>query len=178
MNDSAVVVFTPRGLECLLSDGGSGNWVLSEKRASRCSYVVCVQNRDPADNQNDDWGTVTAPHKNAFFIGKISKVVLAPDWDGKHPKRWLIKVSEYAEVSYPDMWDGARNPVAYKSLSELGINDKTLKFKKMPEVEIISPAPTPDAEPFPDGISIQQAKILLSKKYEVSIDSIEIVIRA
>ncbi|WP_340278679.1 hypothetical protein [Pantoea agglomerans] len=178
MNDSAVVVFTARGLERLISDGGSGNWVLSEKRASRCTYVVCVQNRDPADNHNDDWGTVSAPHKTAFFIGKISEVVLAPDWDGKLPKRWLIKVNEYAETSYPDMWDGARNPVAYLSLSSLGINGKNLKFKKMPNNENKAPEPMQDAEPFTDGISIQLAKKLLSKKYEVSADSIEIIIRA
>lgn len=178
MNDSAVVVFTARGFERLLEDGGSSAWVLSEKRASRCKYVVCVQNRDPADNHNDDWGNVSAPHKNAFFIGKISDVVASPDWNGSRPKRWLIKVSEYAKVSYPDMWDGARNPVAYSSLSNLGINEKELKFIKMPEIEINSPVAHQGAEPYPDGISIQQAKILLSKKYEVSIENIEIIIRA
>ncbi len=178
MSDSSVVVFTARGLDRLLSDGGSSAWVLSEKRASHCKYVVCVQNRDPADNHNDDWGTVTAPHKNAFFVGKISGVVLSPEWDGKHPKRWLIRVSEYAEIAYPDMWDGARNPVAYSSLSELGINENKLKLKKMPDVKIETPQAASEPEPFPEGISIQQAKILLSKKYEVSVDSIEIIIRA
>lgn len=178
MNDSSVVVFTARGLGCLKNDGGSSAWVLSEKRASRCKYVVCVQNRDPADNHNNDWGTVTAPHKNAFFVGMISDVVLSPEWNGKHPKRWLIKVSQYAEVSYPDMWDGARNPVAYSSLSELGIDERKLKFNKMPEVNIESPKAAPEEDPFPEGITIQNAKILLSKKYEVSIESIEIIIRA
>ncbi|WP_431021862.1 Nmad3 domain-containing protein [Erwinia rhapontici] len=178
MSDSALVVFTARGLDRLISDGGSSAWVLSEKRASRCKYVVCVQNRDPADNHNDDWGTVTAPHKYAFFVGMISDVLLSPEWDGKHPKRWLVKVSQYAEVAYPDMWDGARNPVAYSSLFELGIEENKLKFKKMPEVTIEPPKAVLEEEPFPEGITIQQAKILLSKKYEVSVDSIEVIIRA
>lgn len=178
MNDSAVVVFTSRGFERLLSDGGSGAWVLSEKRASRCKYVVCVQNRDPADNHNNDWGDVSEPHKNAFFIGKISDVVVSPEWDGSRPTRWLIRVSEYAKVAYSDMWDGARNPVAYSSLSALGIDENELFFKKMPNVEIKSPEPHQEEAPYPNGISIQQAKILLSKKYEVSEESIEIIIRA
>ncbi|MEM6052038.1 hypothetical protein AAH450_15850 [Erwinia sp. P7711] len=178
MSDSAVVVFTARGFDRLLSDGGSGAWVLSEKRASRCNYVVCVQNRDPADNHNNDWGAVSDPHKNAFFIGKISDVVVSPEWDGSRPTRWLIRVSEYAKVAYPDMWDGARNPVAYSSLSGLGIDENELSFIRMPDVEINSPEPAQEEEPYPNGISIQQAKILLSKKYEVSEESIEIVIRA
>jgi len=178
MNDSAVVVFTSRGFERLLNDGGSGAWVLSEKRASRCKYVVCVQNRDPADNHNNDWGGVSDPHKNAFFIGKISDVVISPEWDGSRPTRWLIRVSEYTRVTYPDMWDGARNPVAYSSLSDLGIDENVLSFKKMPEVEILPPEPVKEANLYPEGISIQQAKILLSRKYEVSEESIEIIIRA
>jgi len=178
MNDSAVVVFTARGFDRLLSDGGSGSWVLSEKRASRCKYVVCVQNRDPADHHNDDWGSVSDPHKNAFFIGKISDVVVSPEWDGSRPTRWLIKVSEYAKVTYPNMWDGARNPVAYSSLTALGIDENDLNFNAMPDVDVRPPKIVQEEEPYPDGISIQQAKILLSKKYEVSEESIEIIIRA
>jgi len=178
MNDSAVVVFTARGVDRLLSDGGSSSWVLNQKRASRCKYVVCVQNRDPADNHNDDWGNVSDPHKNAFFIGKISDVVISPEWDGSRPTRWLITVSEYARIAYPDMWDGARNPVAYSSLSELGINENNLVFKKMPYTEIKSPEIAQEDETYPNGISISQAKILLSKKYDVSEESIEIIIRA
>jgi hypothetical protein len=178
MNDSAVVVFTARGFNRLLSDGGSGSWVLSEKRASRCKYVVCVQNRDPADNHNNDWGSVSDPHKNAFFIGKISDVVTSPEWDGSRPTRWLIRVSEYAKIAYPGMWDGARNPVAYSSLSDMGINENELNFKKMPYVEIKSPETVQEEEPYPYGISISQAKILLSRKYDVSEESIEIIIRA
>lgn len=178
MNDSAVVVFTARGFDRLLSDGGSGSWVLSEKRALRCKYVVCVQNRDPADNHNNDWGDVSEPHKNAFFIGRISDVVVSPEWDGTRPTRWLIRVSEYAKVEYPNMWDGARNPVAYSSLSDLGIDESVLNFNKMPDVDVKSPEIASEDEPYPDGLSIQQAKILLSKKYEVSVESIEIIIRA
>ncbi|WP_090121317.1 hypothetical protein [Kosakonia arachidis] len=136
-----------------------------------------MQNRDLTDNHNDDCGTVTAPHKNAFFVGMISDVVLSPEWDGKCPKKWLIKVRQYAEVSYPDMWDGARNPVACPSLSELGIDERKLKFNKIPEVNIESPKAAPEEDPFPEGITIQNVKILLSKKYEVSVDSIEIIIR-
>lgn len=178
MKDSAVVVFTSRGVERLISDGGSGDWVLNSKRASECEYVVCVQNRVPADYHGDDWGGVSDPHKSAFFIGKISKVVLSPTWDGELPRRWLITISQYATVSYPDMWSGARNPVAYSSLSELGIDEQSLKFIDMPFVRIEAPK-FEDKKVLDDaGITIKEAKILLSKKYDVSEESIEITIRA
>lgn len=182
MKDSAVVVFTARGVERILSEGGTQSWVLSDSRAKRCQYVVCVQNRDPADNHNNDWGCVTDPHKYAFFVGKVSDVVISPEWDGSRPKRWLVRVSEYAQVAYPNMWGGARNPVAYSSLSELEIDVNTLVFNKMPDVEIKYPTQvnvdSKTEETYLEGISIQQAKILLSKKYEVSEESIEIIIRA
>ncbi|MGI3453772.1 hypothetical protein ACRQQF_31240, partial [Citrobacter arsenatis] len=144
----------------------------------RCKYVVCVQNRNPADNHNDDWGSVSAPHKSAFFIGKISDVVVSPEWDGSRPTRWLIKVSEYAKVAYPNMWDGARNPVAYSTLSDLDIDENDLNFNVMPDIDVTSSKIVQEKKTYPDGISIQQAKILLSKKYEVSAESIEIFIRA
>ncbi|GAA0510168.1 hypothetical protein GCM10009414_19900 [Tatumella terrea] len=178
MKDSAIVVFTARGKDCLIADGGSGSWVLNEKRASACKYLVCVQNRGPADYHNDDWGNVSAPHKNAFFVGKISDVVLAPDWDGERPKRWLIRVDEYAEIAYENMWDGARNPVAYTSLKGLGIDEEKLQFNKMPYVEVVSPKITENKNSDTEGITIRQAKILLSKKYDVPQESIEIIIRA
>lgn len=180
MTDSTIVVYTARGLERMLKEGGSQAWVLSEKRARGCKYVVCVQNRDPADNQHNDWGDVSDPHKNAFFIGKIADIVPSPTWDGSRPKKWLIQVSEYAHVAIPDMWDGARNPVAYSSLKELGINENSIIFNKMPKpaVEIAQPKTVQPTEPQLSGITIQQAKKLLAKKYEVSEDNIEIIIRA
>lgn len=174
MNDSCVVVFTARGMTRLINEGGSQAWVLNSKRAKRCKYLVCVQNRDPADYQNDDWGDVSDPHKNAFFIGKVSDIVESTEREGDHPKRWLVKVSEYAHIAYPDMWDGARNPVAYSSLTELGIDEKDIIFNKMPIIEKeISDVGTEE-----EGITIQQAKKLLAKKYEVSVENIEIIIRA
>lgn len=178
MNDSAVVVFTPYGFDRLLSDGGSGAWVLNKRRALSCKYLVCVQNREASDANREYWGVASDPHKNAFFIGKISDLVPLPESGKSRPTRWLIRVSEYAKVALPDMWGGARNPVAYSSLSALGIDEKELSFIKMPNAEIKSPEPVQEEEPYPNGISIQQAKILLSKKYEVSEESIEIIIRA
>jgi len=177
MKDSAIVVFTSRGTELLLREGGSCSWVLNSKRASECQYLVCVQNREPADHGND-WGDVSAPHKTAFFIGKISSVVLSPEWNGQHPKRWLVRVSKYATVAYPDMWAGARNPVAYSSLSELGIDESSLNFVDMPFVDIGSPKFEDKTVSSEAGITIKEAKLLLSKKYDISIESIEIIIRA
>lgn len=189
MNDSAVVTFTARGKDRLVREGGSRSWVLNSKRVRNTKYLVCVQNRDEADNHGNDWGEVSAEHKHAFLVGKIADVVLVReqkmDSNGKlKPKRWLIQISEYAEVDYPDKWDGARNPVAYSSLTELGIDEEELKFLPMPEAEyetyceeeIESESDSSDTQD--EGITIKEAKRLLATKYDVSSDDIEIVIRA
>lgn len=188
MNNSAVVTFTARGKERLLREGGSRSWVLNSKRVRNIKYLVCVQNRSEADNHGNDWGEVSAEHKHAFFVGKISDVVLVGEQkmgsNGKlKPKRWLIKISEYAEIDYPDKWDGARNPVAYSSLNELGIDEGKLKFLQMPETDEIYSEEEVELESGSfgtqhEGITIKEAKKLLATKYDVSVDDIEIVIRA
>jgi len=76
------------------------------------------------------------------------------------------------------MWHGARNPVAYLSLSTLGIIEKDLNFNTMPDVILKYSQLIQEQDPYLNGISIQQAKILLSRKYEVCEESIEIIIRA
>jgi hypothetical protein len=169
MNDSVIMVFTARGFDSLMNDGGSQAWVVNDRRASQCPYLICVQNRISGESHLDRWGDSTAPHLQAFFIGKISDIVTSPEWDGAKPKRWLIKVREYAKISLPNMWFGSRNPVAYSSLKELGIKIEDLHFNPMPLLpgEIAS-----------KGITIQQAKELLSQAYDISADNIEITLRA
>lgn len=190
MNDSAVITYTARGFERTISEGGSGIWTLNARRVRKTKYLVCVQNRGKADYHGNDWGNVSAKHKHAFLVGKISDVVLVRekkiDSNGKRkPQKWLIVISEYAEVDYPDMWDGARNPVAYNSLTELGINVDDLKFTKMPKVDkniedLVDEEQ--DVEEYcsdilSEGITIKEAKNLLAIKLDISPDDIEIIIR-
>jgi hypothetical protein len=182
MNDSTVVTFTGRGIERLLKEGGTKSWVLDAKRVRKTKYVVCVQNRDQVDNHGDDWGKASAQHKEAFFVGKIADVILV-EAKKDVPKRWLIKVNEYAEINIPNMWTGNRNPVSYTSLTELGIKEEDLIFKLMPEVtepivnQILPNGKEVTEVDYSEGLTIKEAKTLLSIKYDTSEDNIEIVIK-
>ena len=106
--NSVVSVFTARGLDRILREGGSQAWVLDAKRAGSCEYVVCVQNR----SFPDDWGQASASDHEAFLIGKVSKVIPAKE-DAEDNDRYKIVISEYAEISIPKAWPGNRNPVRY-----------------------------------------------------------------
>lgn len=106
-----VVVFTCRGKERMLLEGGSEAWRMDASRASKCKYVVCVQNR------NETWGQASAPHKHAFLIAEISEITESQN----HPGRQAIKFRKFADIDVPDSWGGNRNPVAYASLGDFGI---------------------------------------------------------
>ena len=62
-----------------------------------------------------------------------------PATDNDNPDRYLVKMSEYAELNVPDVWQGWRNPIKYTTLEELGINLEGLDFRPMPPAEVVSP---------------------------------------
>ena len=72
------------------------------------------------------------------------------------------------------MWNGQRNPVAYGSLTDLGIDPNELHFELMPEAPPAT-APSPLAAPAP--LTIAQAKEALAATYGVQPQSVEITIR-
>jgi hypothetical protein len=127
----AIVVFTARGPEKILAEEGSQAWRLRADRARQSDYLVCTQNR-----HNGGWGNATEPHGTAFLIGRISEIVPSPE----RPDRWLIKISEYARISIPNVWQW-QYPVRYTSLEELQIDPKKLAFEpvqKLPMEEFSS----------------------------------------
>ena len=132
---AAIVTFTARPMEWILSDQGSRDWRLDADRARQCEYLVCTQNR-----RNADFGAPTAPHGAAFLIGRISDVVVSPE---RHD-RWLIKISEYVACNLPNIWGKSghlRYPVWYTTLEELGIDLNTLgPFQPLPRRDAPAPA--------------------------------------
>lgn len=193
-DQQCVVVFTCRGKQRMLDEGGSEAWRIDASRASKCKYVVCVQNR------NETWGQATAPHKHAFLIAEISEITDSV----ANPRRQAIKFKSYADLNVPDSWDGNRNPVAYARLSDFGINTlddlEDLSFCRLgarfslgdsPEVpespgdDYQAAAAACDeaddcSEMLPDasGLSFAAAKRAIAIRYGVSPDQIEILIRA
>ncbi len=173
ITDSAICVLTARGVKSIMEEGGSQAWVLDAKRSRKHKYVVCIQNRGPAENGND-WGAVTAPHHDVFLVGRLKDVIPALDQEGgEGGNRWLLRFSEYAEVTTcHNAWPGHRNPVFYTNLSALGIDIKTLKFKPMPEPKLID-LPKKVVKP----LTMVEAKEGLALTFGVAPSDIEIVVR-
>src|SRR5258705_8983060 len=130
----AIVVFTSETVETILSRGGTGDWVLSPKKAGTCKYVVCC--RKPAWNNKKEG----IAHRAAFLIGLIVGLHKKPDSENdRNQPRFLIELSEYATLERAEVWDKeSRNPVSYKTLKELVINLRDLK---------VNPMPTPERSP-------------------------------
>jgi hypothetical protein len=170
-NQLAIVLFTSETVETILSRGGTDGWVLSPKRAGTRKYVVCC--RKTAWNNKKEG----IAHRAAFLIGLISGLQKKPDSENDRGQpRFLIELSEYATFDFEraEVWDkDSRNPVSYKTLGELGIDLRGLKFKPMP-------VPAASAKPGSTGVApmtIADAKKALAATFGISPDDVEITIR-
>lgn len=166
----AIVVFTSETVETILNrQGGTGDWVLSPKKAGTCKYVVCC--RKPAWNNKKE----KIDPRAAFLIGVIAGLRKQPGSENDRGQpRFLIELSEYdTSVIRADVWKEARNPVSYKTLKALGIDPRRLKFKPMP-----IPAPSSKQGDASGGpMTIADAKRALAATFGVSPDDVEITIR-
>ncbi|WP_036520329.1 hypothetical protein [Nocardia sp. 348MFTsu5.1] len=160
--ENAIVVFTAKSFDTIISEGGSGDWKLDAARAKKCEWLVCTQNAHNPEPYADG----NEPHGSAFLVGRISRISPS-DTAG----RWKIEFSECARISQSDVWAGDRNPVRYTNISSLGIDLGGVNFKKMQSADAAS------AKTAPAALTIPQAKAGLAKTYGVDVDSIEIVIR-
>lgn len=157
MAQNVISVLTYKSIKTILQTGGTQSWVLDKPRAKACKYVVICRNARTRDAEGPE------AHGSAFMVGKIKDVVPSTDNDG----RWLILISEYALCDVPDQWEG-RNPVAYWTTDDY---DEEIDFDALKFTPVPSPANGGD------GISSDEAKVLLARRYNVSESSIEIVIR-
>ncbi len=173
MPHSAIVVFTSKSIKTLLEEGGSSSWVLNRINARQQDFIVCTR------NAYSEWTEGDEPHGSAFLVGRISEVV--PSEDPEVPGRSLVKFSEYARVSFPNVWQGWRNPVRYTSMEELGIDSTTLRFEPMSQApekaQPVQEKPAAKDEHKDGRLTIAEAKKGLSKTFGVSPDAIEIIIR-
>ena len=163
---SAICVLTARGIEKILAEGGSQAWVLDAKRARRCEYIVCVQNR----GFTDDWGNASAPHHTAFIVGRLKDVVRSKEQDCE--SRWILTFSEYAEIDVADAWLGHRNPVLYTDLESFGIDVDALQFQPMPEQK-----PKVKSGEKHRPLTMAEAKAGLALTFGIDPSGIEITVR-
>lgn len=165
--ENTVCVLTENGLETILEEGGSQAWVLDAKRAGKCQYVVCIQNRMSVRNL----GKAAADHHTAFMIGKLDKVVRSQDPGNE--KRWYLGFSEYAELDVTEAWPGYRNPVFYTNFQkEFKLDIASIVFHPMPSNQ--EPVQLP---PSSKGLTIAEAKAGLALTFGVNPSQIEIAIR-
>jgi hypothetical protein len=120
---TAIVVFTAESRDEIIRNGGSQSWAVSKERARHQEFLVCVRNAHNELSDGDE------QHGSAFLVGRISNVVAALHPVRPHETgRWMIKISDYAEVEIPDVWHGWRNPIRYTSLEDIGIEPASLSF--------------------------------------------------
>jgi hypothetical protein len=168
---SAIAVFTANSRDEIVEVvGGSASWVVAEKQARRREFLVCIRNARGVDFHDHE------PHGTAFLVGRISG--LRPyGQDKKGMQRFIIEISEYAVVDYPEAWGEWRNPVKYTTLEELGIDPKKLEFKPMPaRTKELPPPPLPD-RPKTGALTIAAAKAGLALQFGVPPEAIEILIK-
>ena len=150
-----ISVLTFKSIETILATGGTQSWALDRNRAARCDYVVICRNAKTRDSEGPE------EHGTAFMVGKIKDVVPSTETEG----RWLIQISEYALVEWPNEWEGHRNPVAYWNDNDYeGVDLKSLPYQPF--------------EKLPQGLTILEAKAGLSLGLNVPESAIEIVVRS
>lgn len=165
MHDT-IVTFTSRTLGEILETGGSQQWKVNFKHARNATYLVCARNR------HGKLGDGPEAHKTGFLVGKISGLTPGSEL----PDRYMIRISEWAPIDMPDLWEFGRNPVRYTTLEELGIASNSLEWRVMPDRSLADTHPeTPVRE---ERLSIEQAKRGLAATFGVAVDAIEITIRA
>lgn len=163
---TAIAVFTGKSIERVITDGGSQSWVLDRSNALHCEYLVCCRS-------GINWVEGPEPHGSAFVVGRISGVVPSTETKG----RWLIRISDFARVSIPGVWQGWRNPVRYTDLKSLGIDPNTLTFETVPEPNTAdTQRMTSMTKSAGSPLTIGEAKRGLALTFGVSEEAIEITI--
>jgi hypothetical protein len=168
-DDFAIVVFTADSLDSILRQRGSGDWVVSAKKANSCKYIVCCRKPNWSNRKEG------IPGRAAFLIGRVAGLLeRAGSENDRDQMRYLIQMADYAELEKLGVWkENVRNPVAYATLDELQIDLRGLKFKPMPEVGTGTAKEILGAK----QMTISDAKKGLALTFGVNPDDIEIIIR-
>lgn len=163
----AIAVFTNRGRDRLIAEGGTQAWVLNPERARKLTYVVCAQKRN-----DGDWGQPTHKQGQGFLIGKISSIEPSPE--PGCGERFIVRFSAYADIDVPNMAQEWRNPVRYIELGDYGLDPTKLTFASLDQSKTEPPRAAPSST---QPLDMANAKKALSAFYNVPVSSIEITIR-
>lgn len=178
---NVVEVFTNKSRDFMLDYGGSASWVLSLRSAAALDYCICCRNDERP--REDDRGGRPEQRNEAFLVGKVSGIEFVERQNGRD--RYLIKFSEYAEVSVRDFRRSTmRNPVVYSDADDCrrrGLDPGALKFRPVPPptrryARDGSRQAKAVARAEKQGLSIAEAKDGLAIHYDVPVEAIQIII--
>ena len=178
-----LTVLTFKSAHHIVDEGGTQSWVISQRRAGRCEYVVCVRHQQgPYKAEGNE------PHKHAFLVGKISDIVPSSEMRG----RFRVEMSEYALLDGPLIQLNSASPTQYfPSLSSVGIDAASLHWRPihaLPDDHAGIPRGGVSSigtalQDVRDGRGIQtmsvimQAKKLVEDHFQVPLSSFEIKFR-
>jgi hypothetical protein len=179
-----LTVLTFKSDRHIVDDGGTESWVISQHRASRCAYVVCVRHQQgPYKAEGNE------PHKHAFLVGKVSGVASSRETKD----RFRVEMSEYAIVEGPQIPLNSASPTQYfPSLRSIGIDEASLHWKPIchtpgedvsaPSVEAFTTEDDPEDVGNGEGLAamsvFMQAKKLVADGLHVPLSAVEIIVRA
>lgn len=109
-----LTIFTAKGQGRICREGGSGEWKV-DRNARGAEYAVLFH------HAHKSWTDDDRDHVAAWLVGQISG--LTPATDG----RWVVQFLKFALLPHcHEKWSGARNPVGYATMEELGIDPDML----------------------------------------------------
>jgi hypothetical protein len=166
MMTQAIALRTNESVEEITNRGFTGNWSTRLDRAQEHRFVVLVRNAKHPSAPAD------VVHDTAFLICRIGGVreVAERTTDGR--PRIAIDVTHVAPINVPGAWGDSRNPVAYVDLNMLGINVDDLDFQEV-HPTLGSPMPN-DVDA---GLTFDEARAALARRYGVKPSAVEICIR-
>jgi hypothetical protein len=165
-DSAAIFVFTSETRQNILDQAGSADWVLNPKNAARFEYLVCCRKPDWRNRaEGIDYGT-------AFLVGRIAGLTkIEGSENGRKQPRYRIQISEYAEYDKASVWNkNLRNPVLYRTLKQMGVELRGLKFQPIPSPQLASGSSD-------SRMTIAEAKKALALTFGVKPEDVEIIIR-
>jgi hypothetical protein len=160
-----VMVFTSKSLETMIHEGGTGNWAGKEERLRHTKWVVATR------NLKSDWTQGDEPHGSAFLVGRVSGVKPSP---APEQDRFVIQFDQFAHITIPNAWTNNRNPIAYTSLSDLGIDPDKLDWKVFPpQSQTISHLNNTSEPP---ATVIDQARAMIASALSISPEAVKITV--
>lgn len=155
MTHDSLLIFTRDPLEVNINRGFIGYYKFGLNRALKSKYAIVCQN----GGFNHGAAThIVKIHK--FLVGEDAEKYAGVQIDAD---RKIVLFNQFAKIYIPNAWPGFQNPVTYVNAEDLNI-----KFDKLDWIDV--------AADKPQTLSVEDAKVLLAKTFNVSPSAIKISI--